>query len=437
MSTRLIITAALAVGFVLWAVSPVTPAQHHTAGWSVITNASTNTTGAAIGHVDLSGKLTTVLAGSQMPQNVYAQAGTLDFDDKTYVVALLSKAINGSLLKVDRSGFILQTVQVLSKSPSNGGGYIMDVILDPDGDYIVVMGVGGGATPGLLKVDRNHKVTTLYQGAPLTDAKMVTTDIDTGNYLLVDTRGRAIYSIVPDGSAITSIGILSTTHTLGSQITQDIHSGDMFVGSWTSRGVLLFRMNSGGVATTFLASGLDVGLGVFADRASAANPRLVLGSGSTTPGVFYVDLATKAITTLYASTTSSSYYNVFPDREVATIKRGPGKWEITMHFQGQSGNAYAAGLSFSGVRPGVTLPDGRRIHLNVDALTALSVNGLLGPLFTGYTGTLNSFDRASALLDVSGLPVLKGVRVWAQVITLKLSAPSGIQTIADPMILIL
>jgi len=265
---------------------------------------------------------------------------------------------------------------------------------------------------------------------------MVTTDIDTGNYLLVDTRGRAVYSIVPDGSAITSVGILSTTHTLGSQVTQDIRSGDLFVGSWTNRGVLLFRMNSGGVTTTFLASGLTAGLGVFADRSSAANPRLVLGSGSTTSGVFFVDLTTKAITTLYTGATSY-YYQVFPDREVATIKRGPGKWEITMHFKGESGNAYAVGLSFSGVRPGVVLPDGRRIHLNVDDLTALSVNGLLGPLFTGYTGTLNSFDRASALLDVSGLPVLKGVRIWAQALTLKPSAPLGIHTIADPLILIL
>jgi len=194
-------------------------------------------------------------------------------------------------------------------------------------------------------------------------------------------------------------------------------------------------MNSGGVATTFLTSGLNAVYGVHADRSSVANPRLALGALGTAPSVCFVDLTTKAITTLH--TGSVLFYQVFPNREVATIKRGPGKWEIVMHFQGESGNAYVAGLSLSGVRPGVRLPDRRRIHLNVDTLTALSVNGLLGPLFSGYTGALNAFDRGSAVLDVSGLPALKGTRIWAQVVTLNKSAPLGIQTIADPVVLIL
>ena len=310
------------------------------------------------------------------------------------------------------------------------------MILDSGGDYIVVRGVGGGATPGLLRVDRSHHgVTTLYQGTPLLEAKMVTTDINTGNFLLVDTTGRWVYSIAPDGSAVVSVGIFSTTHSLNSQITQDIHTGDVFVGSWATQGVLLFRMNSGGVVTTFLAGGLNAVHGVHADRSSAANPRLALGALNTTPTVCFVDLTTKAITTLHTGT--AIFYQVFPNREVATIQRGPGRWEIAMHFQGESGNVYVAGLSLSGVRPGVRLPDGRRIHLNVDTLTALSMNGLLGPLFTGYIGALNAFDRASAVLDVAGLPALKGTRIWALVVTLNKSAPLGIQTIADPVILIL
>jgi hypothetical protein len=435
MSRRPAALVAVSVGLALCLMSPATPAQHHTAGWSVITSASSASTAPAIGQIDNSGKMTTVLAGSALPQNVYAQGGTLDFDDRTYVVALLSKAINGSLLLVDRTGFILQTVQVLSKSPANGGGFINDVILDHNGDYIVVVGVGGGATPGLLRVDRGYMVTTVYQGTPLTEAKMVTTDINTGNFLVVDSSGRWVYSIAPDGSAIISVGIFSSTHSLNTQITQDIRTGDMFVGSWASQGVLLFRMSSSGVATTFLTGGLNAAYGVHADRSTAANPRLAMGALGTAPAACFVDLTTKAITTLHTGTTI--FYQVFPNREVGTIKRGPGNCEISMHFQGEGGSPYVVGLSLSGVRPGVALPDGRRINLQVDSLTVLSVNGLLGPLFTGYTGTLNAFDRASALLNVSGLPPLKGVRVWAQVVTLNPSAPLGIQTIADPVILVL
>jgi len=426
---------AVSLGLALGWIASAAPAQHHTAGWSVITSASSASTAPAIGQIDRNGKMTTVLAGSAMPQNVFAQGGTFDFDDKIYVVALLSKAINGSLLLVDRSGTILQTVQVLGKSPTNGGGYVTDVIVDSNGDFIVVEGVGGGGTPGLLRVDRARRVTTVYQGTPLTEAKMVTTDINTGNFLLVDSAGRRIYSIVPDGSAITSVGVFSSTHSLNTQITQDIRTGDMFVGSWASQGVLLFRMSPSGVASTFLAAGLNAVYGVHADRSSAANPRLVVGALGAVPSACFVDLTTRAITTLHTGTTI--FYQVFPDREVGTIQRAPGAWEISMHFQGQSGAAYVVGLSFSGVWPGATLMDGRRINLQVDPLTALSVNGLLGPVFTGYAGTLNVFDRASAFLDVSGLPPLKGLRIWAQVLTLNPSAPLGIQTIADPVILVL
>jgi hypothetical protein len=435
MSKQPVSLVAVSVGLVLGWIAAATPAQPHTAGWSVITSASSASTAPVIGRIDRNGKMTTVLAGSAMPANVNAPAGTLDFDDKVYVVALLSKGINGSLLLVDRSGTLLQTIQVLGKPPASGGGYVTDVIMNPDGDFIVVKGVGGGATPGLLKVDRARHVTTIYQGTPLTEAKLVTTDINTGKFLLLDSTARRVFSVAPNGSAITSVGVFPATASLNTQIAQDIRTGDLFVGSWASQGGLLFRMSTGGVASTFLAAGLTAVYGVHADRSTAANPRLVAGALGPLPCVCFVDLTTKAVTTLHTGTTI--VYQVIPDREVGTIKRGPGQWEFSMHFQGQSGNAYVAGLSFSGVWPGLTLPDGRRINLHVDPLTALSVNGLLGPLFTGYAGTLDAFDRAAAFLDVSGLPALKGIPIWAQVITLNPSAPLGIQTIADPVILLL
>jgi hypothetical protein len=411
-------------------------AQPHTAGWSFTGSASaTSPAPVAIGIVDNAGKLSTIMPVSQLPVNVYAAGATIDFDDKTYVMALLSKAINGSLIQVDQKGTILQTIQVESVNPGMGGGMTHDVMLDQNGDYIVVVGFGGGTpNPGLRKVDRANKVTTIYQGTPLRDPYAVTVDIDTGDFIVVDTSTHGLYSIAPDGSAITSVGLFPTNLSIRNQICQDPRTGDYFVGSFQSNGAVLMRMDQLGQMTTFLASGLIAGYGVYPDRGSAAAPRLAVGSTSTTSGIFFVDLSTKAITTLINTASASlTYLQVFPAREVATYLRSPGRWEIYLHFAGEASAAYAVGLSLSGVRPGVPLPDGRRILLNVDNLTALSLNGQLGPLFTGNVGNLNPSARAMAVLDVSSLPVLKGIPVWLLAATLDPRAPLGIQTISDPL----
>ncbi|MBN2489619.1 MAG: hypothetical protein JXQ29_02075 [Planctomycetes bacterium] len=411
-------------------------AQPHTAGWSFTGSASaTSPTPVALGLVDSTGKLSTILTVSQLPANVYAAGGTIDYDDRIYVMALLSKVINGSVIQVDQKGSIVQTIQVESTNPGMGGGMTYDVILDQNGDYIVVVGFGGGTPfPGLRKVDRANKVTTIYQGAPLRDPYAVTVDINSGDFVVVDTSTHGVYRIAPDGSAITSVGIFPSNLSIRNQICQDPRTGDYFVGSFQSNGAVLMRMDQLGQMTTFLASGLIAGYGVYPDRASAAAPRLAVGSTSTTSGIFFVDLATKAITTLINTASSSlTYLQVFPARELATYLRSPGCWEIYLHFAGEAGNAYAVGLSLSDVRPGVPLPDGRRILLNVDDLTALSLSGRLGPLFAGNVGKLTPSARAMAVLDVSSLPVLKGLPIWLLAATLNPQAPLGIQTISDPL----
>jgi len=406
------------------------PAQPHTTGWSFTSSAS-NLVPVFAGRVDMNGTVSTILSLSQLPQNVYTAGGTFDFDDRTYMIALLSKVINGSLLQLDRRGTILQTIQVLSTNPQNGGGMTYDVDVDQNGDFIVAVGFGGGpGNTGLFKVDRTNKVTTISKSSLFQDIVAVTPDVVSGNFLVMDQSVRGIMSVAPDGSAVTSIGRFGVS--VGQQIAQHKGSGDLYVGTFSSTGALLLRMDLTGIASTFLTSGLVSGRAVFVDRSSAAQPRLIVGSAGTTSGFYFVDLATKAITTL-TTTGSTSYSQIFPDREVGTVLRSPGRWEISLHFGGQAGNGYAIGLSLSGVQPGVGLPDGRRIFLNVDNLTALSLSGLLGPIFTQNVGNLNVFDRASAFLDVSAFPGLKGIPVWLLTVTLNPSAPLGFQTIADPL----
>ena len=166
---------------------------------------------------------------------------------------------------------------------------------------------------------------------------------------------------------------------------------------------------------------------------------MAIGSTSVDSGVFFMDLRTRALITLFSSNTGFPlvYHKVFPAREVATLKTASGKWEVKLHFANQGGNAFAVGLGTSGVRPGIGLPDGRRVSFNPDPLTPLSIDGRLGAVFTGNVGVLDLNGRATAKLDVSRFPVLKGLRVWIQALTLDPNAPLGIRTVPDPVLVVL
>ncbi|MBN2489873.1 MAG: hypothetical protein JXQ29_03375 [Planctomycetes bacterium] len=425
---------ALLPALLLLALALAAAAQPHTAGWSFTASASTTSpTPIVLGVVDSAGGLSTVLTVSQLPSGSYLAGGTLDFDDRMYVVAMLSKSVNASLLQVDPNGTIVQTIQVDSVNPQMNGGMAQGVVVDQNGDYVVALGVGGGSPdPGLRRVDRANKVTTLCRGSPFQDPYGVTVDIDTGKFLVLDSGNRFVFSVAPDGSGITSLGSFAFNFSVRSQITQDIRSGNYYVGSYASQGAVVLCMDALGQVTTVLGSGIVTALGLHNDRASAAAPRLVVGSNTSQSGVFFVDLATKAITTL-ASTTGLSFNQLFPRQELSTFRRSAGIWEIYLHFPGEAGNAYSVGLSISGVRPGVPLPDGRRILLNVDKLTPLSLSGQLGAIFAGSVGNLNPSGRGMAVLDVAKFPVLKGIAVWLLAATLDPKATLGIRTLSDPV----
>jgi len=131
---------------------------------------------------------------------------------------------------------------------------------------------------------------------------------------------------------------------------------------------------------------------------------------------------------------------MFPDRgrNVSTARTMPGKWHVNLSFPGEAAKSYVVALSAAGTRPGVALPDGRRIQMNVDTLTALSINGLLAPIFTGQAGKLNASGAGIAFIDArSLLPAAQGVRVWIVAVTFDGSASLGIETISDPHLLIL
>ena len=109
---------------------------------------------------------------------------------------------------------------------------------------------------------------------------------------------------------------------------------------------------------------------------------------------------------------------------------------INVDFPGDAGRPYVVAFSQSGFSPGVPLPDGRTIPLNLDGLTLLTANVALPPFLTGNTGVLDGLGRATVRFNLNSLPVT-GLRLWAAAVTVDPNAPLGISQISAPLLFVL
>jgi hypothetical protein len=352
--------------------------------------------------------------------------------------------MNASLLLVDQSGTIVNTVAVLTNPPSSGGDFVWDAVMDQDGDYVALVAPGAGTGRGLVRIARSgFQRTSIHVGAPLVNPLGLTVDVETGDLIVLDNvsgSGR-LWRFGPSGTPISTLANLPA-QSYGWQVSQLAGTGDYYVPGITSTSrpsAGAYRVTQAGAVTTFLGSaGTPANYGIAVGRSSPLFPRLALGSYRPTPGIFLVDLLTQTTTTLHQFP-SYQVYAVAQNRgrNVATQKVGSGQWAVLLSFPSEPGNGYAAALSLSGTRPGFPLPGNRHVSLNVDILTQLSLDGTLVSIFKNNIGSLNTQGEAQAILDVSKLPPLTGVRIWIQAITQNPQAPSGIATVADPVTLLL
>jgi hypothetical protein len=96
----------------------------------------------------------------------------------------------------------------------------------------------------------------------------------------------------------------------------------------------------------------------------------------------------------------------------------------------------AAGLS--GVRPGVALVDGRRIHLRIDPLVLATVAGALPGIFKSGSGTLDPNGEATGELDLAPLnppPGGIGTPLWMALVVLDPQAPAGVRYLPDTYVM--
>jgi hypothetical protein len=101
---------------------------------------------------------------------------------------------------------------------------------------------------------------------------------------------------------------------------------------------------------------------------------------------------------------------------------------FTLEAPANSGRAYQLGSSFG---TGPILVDTRLICLSPDPLLVATTASSLPSIFSGYRGTIDAKDRATATCRIPNLPYLIGTNIHSAFITLESSAPSGIWLISS------
>jgi hypothetical protein len=124
---------------------------------------------------------------------------------------------------------------------------------------------------------------------------------------------------------------------------------------------------------------------------------------------------------------SLEVYGSRPISGVGSAARGT-VYQLRIGFPAAGGLTYAAALSLGGIRPGIGLPDGRRIALAIDPLFLLTAaHGDIPGLTQGLRGTLSAAGQATATIAVpTGLPI--GLRVFASAVVIDARAPVGLRT---------
>ncbi len=418
---------------VMTACAGAAAAQPHSEGWLVSNTLATGV--APVGVVSPSGVYSTVVAS--LPSVLYfVESAVMDVNNRSFVMSFAGRRASvPKLMIADLSGTILTTFTVAAE------GATTDVVVGQDGDYIVAWRSSNNALPAILRVTRSGVVSTIVTGGSQPRGLLV--DIDTGDFIVADKVGGSTTNLLRVSRDGSTVGLIASFPApILAQIDQDYRSGDYFVATASVPGfpVAIARVANNGALSTFRSSPFPYGASSLSlDRASAALPSVVF-TQQVTAGelVLRADLGTGAVTTI-APRISADVSHIVPMRgnNLTTRLVQPNDWEITVDIPSDAGRAYFVGLSLSGTRPGVPLPDGRVIPLVVDPFTTLGLAGLLAPYFVGQSGVLGATGRARAFLRTATLPGLSGARVWLTALTLDPNAPLGVRTITDPCLVIL
>jgi hypothetical protein len=381
------------------------------------TDVNCSTTGQIVYRISPAGTFTTVISGTGSIVNMVA----MDNDNQNLAII---NTTGPSLRIVDPTvGMIVRTVW--TGAPLTGANYFNPI---HTGDFAICSGTG----VFVVKHD-GSAITTLLSGAPLSSVQSLVQDLATGHIAAGDITASCIFDIDLNGTLVNTwvpgqVGPFA--------MTQDPRSGDLILGQGANaaRGVYRFSHVTSTVTTIAAQPVVGNSNAICFDRAPG-NGDIVVG---TSP-VRRIDMTGAVLATYSGVPLTNSGMCFDKERNVVSIRAAsPNVWRFSLNFPGEAGNGYVMALSATGFTPGIPV-DTRVISLVPDFITVLSISGGLFPLLQGNVGVLDANDRGSASLDLSsiGTGPLTGFRIWAVAVTLNGAAPSGIQTIGKPIILVL
>jgi len=111
---------------------------------------------------------------------------------------------------------------------------------------------------------------------------------------------------------------------------------------------------------------------------------------------------------------------------------------LFLDFPGEGGQNFVAAASLTGSGAGPMLPDGRRVPITVDGLSAICLAGGIPGVLDNTVGALDAKGRARVRVFANRFgAVVRGLRIWFAAAVLDPSASSGIAHLAGPEILVL
>lgn len=426
-----VVRVFVVLAFAVALVGGRTVAQSHTEG-HLFVGGPLNPIG--LGVVGPTGRISTLFPASALGAMGIGRA-TMDVDNQG-VAATFSLPSGIGVVLVDRGG----QASTITMFPTPFGRLAPppDVDIGPTGDVEVLAPAAAGP-PGLFTIDRAGAMTTILQSSAFANPVSFIRDVDSGDFVVWDVGNLfsppRLLRIAADGSSLAATNVVTTvSYGRAYEIAQDRRSGELYFGT----GFALLRADVlGRVSSLWPGVPFSRLMSLAADRASDASPRLIGAFGSRESWLMAHDVRTGAVTTLASDPNLSNVFSVTPyrGRNVATIERAPRLWEVSLSFPAEPSKAFVCGVGISGARPGVAVGN-RRILLNPDEATRLGVTGGLGPILRGAAGVLDGNGRATAFLDLRRFPALGGLRIHLVALVLDPSAPFGVSTIADPVLVI-
>lgn len=348
---------------------------------------------------------------------------TTDVDDRKVIASMGTWTLTtGGLLSIDLATGAANTLVL--------GVPSRQTKLDENGDFVV------SNYSGVQRVSRSTQaVTTIYSETYPFGVGLADRYVDSGNWVIHGINN--LYHYDPSsGTVVSAFGTSSAGMSV--EFCLDPSGADAYTMFFA-----LSRMDvRTGQAPVLVVNGLTPPFNTNAiaiDRAPDRGGELIY---------FYWD-ERQALCRCDRNGGALSTIAVFPDKITgitfdrgpnlaATLVAPPNDRTLFVSFANAAGKPYAVLFGLSGVQPGVTLPDGRHLALNPDALTALTAQGAIPPLLLNNRGVLDATGRQQVQLSLNALgAAVKGVRLWAVAAVLDPAASLGVAQISAPTVIVL